>query len=79
MQKEKINLQTFSGIERIIQLIQKVTPPIILFFALVLGYTAFLRDDNNKGNWHTLVTVSGTSTTDSNYSSYPHSIRHNLL
>jgi len=40
MQKEKINLQAFSGTERIIQLIQKVTPPIILLCALVLGYTS---------------------------------------
>lgn len=36
----------------------------------VTGYL-FLRDDNNSGNWHTLVTISSNSTTDPNYSNYP--------
>ena len=40
MQKEKLNLSTFSGSEKIVQLIQKVTPPVILICTLVLGYTS---------------------------------------
>ena len=35
-----MNPKTFSNIEKIIQLVQKVTPPVILLCALVLGYTS---------------------------------------
>ncbi len=36
----------------------------------VIGY-AFLRDDNNTGNWHVLVNTAGLASTDPNYTSYP--------
>src|ERR1700751_5459467 len=38
MQEEKLNLQNFSGEAKIIKLLQKVTIPIIVFCAIVLGY-----------------------------------------
>lgn len=40
MQREKLNLQNFSGEVKIIKLLQKVTIPIIVFCAIVLGYTS---------------------------------------
>ena len=36
----------------------------------VAGYV-FLRDDNNSGNWHTLVTIASNSTTDPDFLNYP--------
>lgn len=40
MKKEKANLEAFSGTERMIKLIQKVTVPIIVCCAIILGFTS---------------------------------------